>query len=306
MRTDLHQHVWTPQLVEQLARRRRLPLVDLESGLPVLHSDGERPYVIDPHSSRREALVALAGRDPVDQIVVAMSSPIGIETLPRAEAVELIEAHLAGVQALGKGFLAWGPVALDESDPADVDLLLAGGCVGISLPAPALVGADRLEEAGPLLERVARAGVPLFVHPGRPVNPRPREAPLDEPLWWQAMTDYVSQMQAAWLTFATDGRRLHRDLVVVFAMLAGCGPLQSERFEQRSGATIDLSDPLTFYDVSGYGPRASETMATLVGPSQLMYGSDRPVVEPALTGREAVLQAQASELLSRTERVMAA
>jgi hypothetical protein len=204
MRTDLHQHAWAPQLVEQLARRRRLPRVDLESGLPLLHADGERPYVIDPSACRREAVVPFGRRDRVDQIVVAMSSPIGIETLPRAEAVQLIEAHLDVVQALGEGFLAWGPVALDESDPTDVDLL-ARGCVCISLRRPL--------RSAPTGSR----------RPGR--------------CWsgWGGpeLTDDVTQMQAAWLSFATDGRRLHRNPVVVFAMLAGCGPLQSERFEQR-------------------------------------------------------------------------
>jgi hypothetical protein len=53
----------------------------------------------------------------------------------RETLVELIEAHLDGVHARGDGFLAWGPVALDEPDPADVDPLVARGCVGIPLPA---------------------------------------------------------------------------------------------------------------------------------------------------------------------------
>jgi hypothetical protein len=120
------------------------------------------------------------------------------------------------------------------------------------------------------------------------------------------MTGYVSQMHAAWLTLATRGRAPHPDLVVVFAMLAGCAPLQAERFEQRAGAPIDVTDPFTFYDVSSYGPRAVETMARLVGPWQLLYGSDRPVVEPTWTGREPLLQAQASEVLARATRAVAA
>jgi hypothetical protein len=43
---------------------------------------------------------------------------------------------------------------------------------------------------------------------------------------------------------------------LVFATLAGCATLRAKRFEQRSGSPIDLHDPLTFYDVSSYGPRA--------------------------------------------------
>lgn len=120
------------------------------------------------------------------------------------------------------------------------------------------------------------------------------------------MTGYVSQMQAAWLTFASHGRRLHPKLRVVFAMLAGCGPLQVERFAQRGGAQLELRDPLTFFDTSSYGPRAIETMARLVGPDQLVYGSDRPIVEPVLTGREAVLQVRAGELLAAADRAVAA
>lgn len=302
MCTDLHQHVWTPQLVEALAARRRLPLIDRAGGLDVLHADSERPYIVDPDANSPEARTNLADQDRLQQVVVALSSPIGIETLPRTEAVELIDAHLAGLQDLPSEFLAWGPIALDELDITDVDAVLARGCVGVSLPAPALAGPARLDAIGPLLERIERAGAPLFVHPGRAVTQSPREAPLDEPVWWQAMTGYVGQMQAAWLSFAAYGRRMHPELKVVFAMLAGCGPLQAERFEQRGGPQLELHDPLSFYDTSSYGPRAIETVARLAGAGQLVYGSDRPVVEPKLNGREAVLQRQAGELLSGARR----
>jgi predicted TIM-barrel fold metal-dependent hydrolase len=110
------------------------------------------------------------------------------------------------------------------------------------------------------------------------------------------MTDYISQMQAAWLTFASLGRREHPDLAIVFAILAGCAPLLSERLAIRGGPAVDLHDPLTFYEMSSYGPAAVEMMARRVGERQLLYGSDRPVVEPELTGREALLQANAARL----------
>jgi hypothetical protein len=43
-----------------------------------------------------------------------------------------------------------------------------------------------------------------------------------------------------------------------------------------------------------------ETMARWVGPGQLVYGSDRPVVEPVATGRERDLAANAGSLLAAT------
>jgi predicted TIM-barrel fold metal-dependent hydrolase len=230
--------------------------------------------------------------------VIAISSPIGIEALPRECAQELIAAHLDGVLALGPEFAAWGPIALDGADPGDVDARLARGCLGISVPAGALAGPDRLSALGPVLERVADRGVPLFVHPGRAPGDRATPTSLGEPLWWRAMTDYVTQMQTAWLTFATLGRREHPALRIVFAMLAGGAPLLSERLASRGAPAVELNDPLCFYESSSYGPAALEMMARRVGAEALVYGSDRSVVEPSPTGRERILQANAAALLA--------
>ena len=40
-------------------------------------------------------------------------------------------------------------------------------------------------------------------------------------------------------------------------------------------------------------------MARRVGERQLVYGSDRPVLEPPVTGRETLLQANAAALVRR-------
>ena len=104
-------------------------------------------------------------------------------------------------------------------------------------------------------------------------------------------------MHAAWLTFATYGRRELPRLRTVFAMLAGGAPLLSERLATRGGPPVNLEDPLTFYDTSSYGPQVVEAMARWLGPRQLLYGSDRPVIEPLRTGREVELMDNAAQLL---------
>ena len=91
------------------------------------------------------------------------------------QAHELIAAHLDGVLALGDQFVAWGPIGIRRPDPADVDAVLARGCVGISLPSAALADLDALEAIGPVLERVQELDAPLFVHPGG-FAPRPAVA----------------------------------------------------------------------------------------------------------------------------------
>jgi predicted TIM-barrel fold metal-dependent hydrolase len=297
LRVDLHQHLWTPPLLDALAVRDELPFVRRADGLTVLYSVAEQPYVIVEESPKARA--GQLAQDGIDVALIALSSPIGIETLPRDDASELIHSHLDGVAALPEQFAAWGPVPLEQPDPADVDTVLARGCRGLSLPATALAGPDALHGAGPLLERAAERGVPVFIHPGGAPAHTHVEASLSEPLWWRALTDYVAQMQAAWLTFATLGRREHPDLTVVFAMLAGGAALLSERLETRGGPPIDLRDQLTFYDTSSFGPVAVESMARRVGAEQLVYGSDRPILDPLPTGREALLAENAARLVKQ-------
>jgi 6-methylsalicylate decarboxylase len=299
MQVDVHQHIWTEPLLDALASRESLPFVRRDHGVMTLHCVGEQPYLIDVDAESPARRARLVRDDAIDLALIAVSSPIGIEALPREGSHALLQAHMAGVAALGAEFAAWGPLALEEPDPDDVDDLIAGGCVGISLPAGALAGPERLQVIGPVLERVAARAVPLLVHPGPAPGQSVPEGSLNEPLWWRALTDYVAQMQAAWLTFAACGRREHPNLVLLFAMLAGGAPLLAERLAARGGPTVDLRDPGVFYDTSSYGPGAIEAMARRVGPAQLVYGSDRPVVEPARTGREALLQANGARLMAR-------
>lgn len=296
-RVDVHQHVWTPPLLAALRERKELPFVRHSGDLIVLHSAGEQPYLIDVAREAPQRRRELLRADGLDLALVAISSPIGIESLPRHEAQPLIQAHLDGVDELGPGFAAWGPVALDQPDPHDVDAALARGCIGISLPACALAGVEALRATNPILRRAAERGAPVFVHPGRCASD---SQPLNQPLWWGALTDYVAQMQAAWLAFAALARREHPHLTVVFAMLAGGAPLLSERLEARGGPRVDVRDPRVYYETSSYGPSAIESMARRVGTEQLLYGSDRPVIEPMTSGREIPLQVSAGRLLSPT------
>ena len=93
------------------------------------------------------------------------------------------------------------------------------------------------------------------------------------------MTRYVTQMHEAWLTFEAIGTAALPRLRVVFAMLAGLAPLHSERLLARGGPPVDLDGP-SFYDISSYGALRDRRDGSLRRPKQLLYGSDRPVVEP--------------------------
>jgi 6-methylsalicylate decarboxylase len=305
-RIDVHQHLWTDRLLDALAARDRLPFVTRSEGMAIVHCAGEPAYAVDLPSEAPERRARLARDDELDLVLIAPSSPIGLESLPREESRELIEAHLTGIEEAGAPFRAWGPVALDQPAAGDVDELLTRGCVGVTIPAGALSTPDHLDRLEPVMARAAELAAPVFIHPGPGLDRCPREPSLREPIWWAAMTDYIAQMQSAWLVFAAFGRRRHPELRVLFALLAGGAPLLSERLAARGGPPIDRRDPFTFYETSSFGPDAIRAMIDQVGAAQLVYGSDRPVVEPTRGDADGAFQANAGRLITRVGFAVAA
>jgi hypothetical protein len=288
MRIDVHQHLWTEPLVQALADRHELPFVRREHGLTVLYMASERPYVIDLPAETPARRAALVEQDGLDRALLCLSSPLGIEALPREQALPLIDAYHDGALSLGEPFGVWGAIALDRLHPDDLDRALGRGCVGLSLPAGALGTVEAISRLRPLLGRLEELGAPLLVHPGpgwgRNAAAALSETSLCDPLWWPALTRYVAEMHASWLAFVTAGRAQHPELRVVFSMLAGLAPLHAERLSSRGASSVYLGDPQMFYETSSYGPSAVRMLEEVVPSQQLVYGSDRPVVEPAELG----------------------
>jgi predicted TIM-barrel fold metal-dependent hydrolase len=265
--------------VAALARRSEPPYVAVAAdGELTLHLAGEGPSVVaidDP--AARAALLAVDG---IDRGVVALSAALGVESLPPDQADALIGAFSATALALPDSFAAWGAIPLAEPDPRRVDRLLDEGFVGLCVPAGAVGEPAAIDRLGPVLEVLDRRGAPLFVHPGPPAR-----AAAGAPAWWPAATDYVAGLHAAWCAWIARGRYEHPTLRVLFAALAGLAPLHSERLASR-GAPPAGRDTHLFYDTSSYGPAAIGAVRAAVAPTQLVYGSDRPVVTPRLPEHE--------------------
>jgi predicted TIM-barrel fold metal-dependent hydrolase len=277
---DVHQHLLGEALVEALARRTEAPMLTRRRDGWTFKVAAEPDSVLTFDATDAELRRKELGEDGIDRALVALSTALGIETLPEEDSIALIEAHHQGIEALPPEFGGWGAVPLGspELDPADIDLALDRGCVGISLPAAALIDPAAVARLAPLLARLEQRDAPLFVHPGPVVDAKTSDA-ARLPHWWPALTDYVAQMQAAWFAFLHAGRRAHPRLRVLFAMLAGGAPLHLERYAARRGVPAPDPDPLVFYDTSSYGTRMIGAVAEAVGAPQLVYGSDRPVVD---------------------------
>ena len=278
-RLDIHQHLWTEPLIAALARRTSPPFARQANGRFVLYSLGNAPATVDAGSGAVDSRLAELDRDGTNLAIVSISSTIGAESLRRRDADALLSAYEQGVAELPPRFAAWGAIALEDAGPDDVDRVLDAGFVGVSMPAGAFASPHHVELLGPVLDRIEQRAAALFVHPGPGLRQVDHHDP-SMPSWWPPLTRYVFEMQNAWLAFLAEGRKAHRDLRVVFAMLAGLAPLQRERLAGRGGPACRTADPLFFYDSSSYGTQALDAMVRCVGVEQIVFGSDRPVVEP--------------------------
>lgn len=276
---DLHQHLWSAELIDRLRARSRPPFVRGWT----LHLDGERPFEIATADHDMEHRVVADEIDGIGTAVVSLSAPLGIESLSPASAGLLLDAYHRGVRDLPEHFRAWASVRTDATADATAlaELLRDDVFVGLQLPATTLLTPEAWERAGALLDVVELANAALFVHPGpEPTRPLARSLPA----WWAPTVGYSAQLQAAWWAWhAADVRRSHPRLRVLFAAGAGLAPLLAERQALRDpdgelgrGAI----DPLLFLDTSGHGPRALEALVHSVGIDALALGSDRPYASP--------------------------
>jgi 6-methylsalicylate decarboxylase len=271
---DVHQHHWPEGVFRVLELRSVAPRADWVDGRWRVELAGEPAFEIDPgdHDPAKRA-DSLA----VDKALVALSSPVGLEALPVRDSLAAVAAWQEAATQLPDelGWWAATPEALQgDEEAALASEAIAAGAAGLTLPAGRLATSHRAEQALPVLEAVADAGAPVFVHPGPAVH-----GSRQDPSWWSPATDYVAQLHAAWLSFRHTIRPRLTTLRVVFAALAGLAPLQGERAAAKQGPNAEtaLADPLVFYDTSSYGPRAVRAMATAVGIAQLVHGTDFPV-----------------------------
>ncbi len=277
---DVHQHLWPAEVLRALAERTSAPCARRAPEGWHVELPGEPPFLVDPADHEVPARVAAVRAAGLDRALVALSTPVGIEALPAAEAAPILEAWTAAATGLPDELGWWGSVPLAAA-PHEVveaaDAALDAGAAGIVVAAGALATPDGLRRLAPLLDRLQERLAPLFVHPGpAPRIPAPDAIPEG---WWAPATRYVTDLHAAWHAWQGWGRPQHRELHVVWAALAGLAPLHAERTALRGGPEHE-PDPLAFYDTSGYGPRALRWMACAVGTSQLVHGTDSPVVAP--------------------------
>jgi hypothetical protein len=251
---DVHQHLLPPTLVDTLRARREPPCI---TGATLELREGSFPF--DEREHDLEGRIALLDRDGTDVAVVSLAP-----TLETDGHRELGEAYHEGMREL----LA--------ASSGRLRAFAAGACLegfsGACVSAQAV-----LAGLGSLPDELGRAGGVLFVHPGPPEQPQ-----ADAPQWWSALVDYTTQMQAAYFAWLAEGAGRHPDLDVVFAILAGGAPFQLERLRAR-GSEEAAAHPGVYLETSSYGSRALRLCLEAFGTERIVFGSDVPVVDAAVT-----------------------
>ncbi|MFC7272832.1 amidohydrolase family protein [Paractinoplanes rhizophilus] len=269
---DCHQHLWPPRLLDALRRRSEFPYLRGWT----LHLPGEPPYQVDPAA---HDIAARREQETAEQVLVSLSSPLGIEHLNGPDGAELIDIWHESALELPDPFRVWAAAPVAEPDPDGLAKVLRERRVaGLQLPATALGDPAAVARLAPLLDEAERAGKPVLVHPG----PAPACAP-GLPAWWPALGPYVSQLHLSWLAWHVAGRSRHPGLRIAFVALAGLAPLHHERLTARGG-NLGPVDAKVFYETSSYGTRAIDAMVRVVGVDPIVHGSDRPYAESADPG----------------------
>ena len=255
---DVHQHLWPEPFVAALRSRREPPLLD---GDVLITREGRFP--IRPESHDPEARVRLLDLDGIDVAVLSLQTSLGLERLAAPEREALEETWVGGIReiaAASDGRFT----ALSPSRPRE-------GLPGVSVGSHVLLELDRHAD---VLAEAAGHGAFVLVHPDAG-----ERSGAGRPDWWEWVVGYPARMQAAYLAWLAGGRSRFPQLRIVFAMLAGGGPFQLERLARRGVDVRSALDPNTFFEVSTHGRRAIELCIETFGVSQLVNGSDTPVVD---------------------------
>ena len=285
MRTDVHQHLWPRPLVDALRARRSPPYLEADGDAPVLHMTHEPSGAVDLTRHRLDSRLAALDAAGIERAVISLSTPLGIEALPEAESVELIDAYHDGLADLIDGsdgrLAAWAAAPLACRTPARVSWRRRSTAASWvrRCPARRWPGPEPIERVAPLLDMLERRGAALFVHPG----PAPWTPPyaLDQgmPIWWPNLGVYPGLSIRAFFGWRTLGAPRWPDLRVCFAIMAGGAPFLEERWRAFSGETRAIDRNL-YMDTASCGRLALECGLATYGVEQIVLGTDIPVISP--------------------------
>ncbi len=284
---DFHNHYYPPEYIEAVRRGPSAYAVTTDdAGNPVLHSPGDRNYIVPGHRNIDARLAALdeAG---VDMQVVTFTAPgTLIETPQRsAELARLANDCLAEIVSRHPTrFTSLATLPLNDAKAALVEFerVMTAGFPGVMLFSNANGIPLYDQRFWPIYERADERGAVLYVHPNFPLGV---DAMKD--YWLMPLVGFLfdTTLAAAGLVFSGVVQRFPR-IRWVLGHLGGAVPYIAERFDRgfegfpECRAHIDR--PPTeylrqfYYDTVNFDPRALELAIDFAGVEHIVAGSDYP------------------------------
>jgi len=285
---DFHNHFYPPEYLEAVkAGPSKIRVTTDELGNPVLHSPGDKNYVVPGHRDieYRQRVLDEAG---IDMQVLTLTTPGPVIEEP-AFAVSLartVNDALARIVAeRPTRFTALATLPLNDPEASVIEAERAMselGFKGFMLFSNVNGVALADERYWPLYERVNDAGAVLYIHPTFPVGV---EAMTE--YWLMPLVGFVfdTTLAAAALVFSGVVKR-YPDIRWVLGHLGGAIPYLAERLDrgyhayEACRANIDKppSEYLKqfYYDSVNFDADALALAINFAGVDRILAGSDYP------------------------------
>lgn len=321
---DFHNHYYPPEYIDAVrAGPSAYRVTTDDEGNPVLHSPGDRNFIVPGHRdiAYRERVLDAAG---VSMQVITFTAPgTLIETPERsAELAALANDCLAAiVRERGDRFMSLATLPLNNPAAAatEFDRVLSLGFPGVMLYGNANGVPLCDERFWPLYERADAAEAVLYIHPNFPAGVEAMES-----YWLMPLVGFLfdTTLAAAGLVFSGVVER-YPNIRWVLGHLGGAIPYLAERldrgFEAYPECRVHISQPPTtylktfYYDTVNFDPAALQLAIDFAGVDHILAGSDYPhkigsienmlaslrAVHIAEADRERILGANAAALLGR-------
>ena len=292
MPIDMHAH-WVPKEVSALLRTRtKVPMIRRgDDGREYLHSLF-RPAPIDENFDDLGARLADMDRNGYQRAVLSLTTVLGVECLPLAEALPLCRAHndaaAAACAAHPDRFSAFAAVPVADLDAGLKEFeraMALPGIIGALLPGDGFLSAKRAARFRKFFEAADRLNALFLVHYGRLADDpeAPRVDNSDNPHARIGSLDMQARLSQNMVTFCmTDFLAPYPNVTVLSHNLGGNIAFEVDRMDHRS--MIDRpADELPskriraahlMVDCNSLGAKPIELAAHVFGAGKIVLGSD--------------------------------
>lgn len=294
MRIDVHSHFMSPKLARTLERRSRFPYTRLVDGTHHFHCGPGLSLPMVPAISDMSRKLEDMDRRGIDVAILSLGVP-GPERLggKRAEQVARDANDLLAELIADHPHRLWGYATLGFGD-IDASLKELDRCVSTlgfrGLQLFSNVNGEPLDSPRlrPVFTRMAELGRPIFIHPTVPLNQNYLTDMIPVPVLAFIVDTTLAAMRLALSGLLAE----YENLAIIIPHVGATLPYLMGRLDAMLpffGGPGAMTEPSRFLkrlymDTVAYRPEPLQWCFSLMGASQLLFGTDHPFARWDLPG----------------------